>query len=124
MRGVETISMPRTPVVFWAVMAVMALVPKTPSAAKVLRSAWMPAPPPESLPAIVSAVVIGNCRISQFHNFATAIVAPHEARSTLIRHSWPDALPAGFVPGVGISSHPVDERPVPLVLSTVANLPT
>ena len=27
----------------------------TPCAAKVLRSAWMPAPPPESLPAIVSA---------------------------------------------------------------------
>ena len=36
-------------------MAVMALVPYTPSAANVFRSAWMPAPPPESLPAIVSA---------------------------------------------------------------------
>ena len=43
-----------TPTVFWAVMAVMALVPYTPSAANVFRSAWMPAPPPESLPAIVS----------------------------------------------------------------------
>ena len=44
-----------TPVVFWAVIAVIAEVPWTPSAAKVLRSAWMPAPPPESEPAIVSA---------------------------------------------------------------------
>ena len=41
--------------VFCAVSAVMALVPKTPSAAKVLRSAWMPAPPPESEPAMVRA---------------------------------------------------------------------
>jgi hypothetical protein len=38
----------RTPVVFCAVRAVIALAPKTPSAAKVLRSAWMPAPPLES----------------------------------------------------------------------------
>ena len=47
--------MPVTPVVFWAVMAVTADVPCTPSAAKVLRSAWIPAPPPESDPAMVSA---------------------------------------------------------------------
>ncbi len=44
-----------TPWVFWAVMAVMAQVPKTPSAANVLRSASIPAPPPLSEPAIVSA---------------------------------------------------------------------
>ena len=31
-------------------------VPWTPRAAKVLRSAWMPAPPPESEPAMVMAV--------------------------------------------------------------------
>ena len=37
----------------WAVRAVMAEAPKTPSAMKVFRSAWMPAPPPESLPATV-----------------------------------------------------------------------
>ena len=43
-----------TPVVFCAVMAVIALVPYTPSAANVFRSAWMPAPPLESLP--------GNCQ--------------------------------------------------------------
>ena len=39
--------------VFCAVMAVIALVPKTPCAANVFRSAWIPAPPPESEPAIV-----------------------------------------------------------------------
>ena len=44
-----------TPSVFCAVTAVIADVPKTPCAANVFRSAWMPAPPPESLPAIVSA---------------------------------------------------------------------
>ena len=35
-------------------------VPKTPCAANVFRSAWMPAPPLESLPAIVSAVRIST----------------------------------------------------------------
>ena len=55
---VGTMATSRTPVVFWAVMAVRALVPNTPNAANVFRSAWMPAPPPESLPAIVSAVGI------------------------------------------------------------------
>src|SRR5262249_8481861 len=53
--GVIT-STPVTPIVFWTVRAVTAEVPKTPSAENVLRSAWMPAPPPESEPAIVSAV--------------------------------------------------------------------
>src|SRR5436190_810399 len=33
----------------------MAVMPNTPSAPNVFRSAWMPAPPPESLPAMVSA---------------------------------------------------------------------
>jgi hypothetical protein len=44
---------PVTPSVFCAVIAVMALMPKQPSAEKVFRSAWMPAPPPESEPAMV-----------------------------------------------------------------------
>ena len=43
---------------FWAVMAVMAQVPCRPWAAKVRRSAWIPAPPPESEPAMVSATLI------------------------------------------------------------------
>ena len=51
--------MPRTASGFCAVMHVIALVPCTPSAAKVLRSAWMPAPPPLSDPAIVSATASG-----------------------------------------------------------------
>src|SRR3970282_697414 len=44
----------------------MAHVPYTPWAANVLRSAWMPAPAPESLPAIVSAVRMstGTCLIN------------------------------------------------------------
>jgi hypothetical protein len=45
-----------TPSVFWAVSAVIALVPWTQWNANVRRSAWMPAPPPLSEPAIVSAV--------------------------------------------------------------------
>ena len=47
-----------TPVVFWAVSAVIALMAYTPFAVMVLISAWMPAPPLESLPAIVNAVFI------------------------------------------------------------------
>ena len=45
----------RTSRVFCAVIAVIALVPWTPQLAKAFRSAWIPAPPPESEPAIVSA---------------------------------------------------------------------
>jgi hypothetical protein len=44
-----------TPTVFWTVTEVTAEVPHTPSAANVFRSAWIPAPPPESEPAMVSA---------------------------------------------------------------------
>jgi hypothetical protein len=44
-----------TDTVFWAVMAVIAVVPWMPWAAKVRRSAWIPAPPPESEPAIERA---------------------------------------------------------------------
>ena len=45
-----------TPWVFWTVIDVIALVPHTPSMAKVFRSAWIPAPPPESDPAMVSTM--------------------------------------------------------------------
>jgi hypothetical protein len=44
-----------TPRVCCAVSAVIAASPCTPCAAKVLRSAWIPAPPPESEPAMVRA---------------------------------------------------------------------
>ena len=41
-----------TPTVFWAVIAVIAVIPCTPQRANAFRSAWIPAPPPESEPAI------------------------------------------------------------------------
>ena len=41
-----------TPTVFCAVIAVIAVIPWTPQRANAFRSAWMPAPPPESEPAI------------------------------------------------------------------------
>src|SRR5262245_35494327 len=43
----------RTSAVDWAVRATIALMPWQPSAANAFRSAWIPAPPPESEPAIV-----------------------------------------------------------------------
>ena len=44
-----------TPTVFCAVSATIAEAPCTPQRANAFRSAWIPAPPPESEPAIVSA---------------------------------------------------------------------
>ena len=46
--------MPVTPIVLCAVSAVIAVIPCTPQRAKAFRSAWIPAPPPESEPAIDS----------------------------------------------------------------------
>ena len=43
---------PVTPTVFCAVSAVIAVMPWTPQRANAFRSAWIPAPPPESEPAI------------------------------------------------------------------------
>src|SRR5204863_435111 len=45
---------PNTPVVFCAVSAVTAVIAKPPSIVTVLMSAWMPAPPPESEPAMIN----------------------------------------------------------------------
>src|SRR5919112_1520321 len=42
-----------TPTVFWAVVATIAVVPYTPQRRNALRSAWMPAPAPESLVAML-----------------------------------------------------------------------
>ena len=47
---------PCTPREFCAVTAVTTLMPCTPSASIVFRSAWIPAPPPESDPATVSTL--------------------------------------------------------------------
>ncbi len=51
-------STPWTPREFCAVTAVITDMPNTRNAENVLRSAWIPAPPPESEPAIVSALGI------------------------------------------------------------------
>ena len=45
-----------TPVVLCAVTAVIAVIPCTPQRANAFRSAWTPAPPPESEPAMLSTV--------------------------------------------------------------------
>src|SRR4051794_11755989 len=54
----------RTSTVFWTVIAVIAVIPCTPQRAKALRSAWMPAPPPESEPAIDSTAGTGRSGIA------------------------------------------------------------
>ena len=55
MRG-SSATQSRTATEFCAVTAVMAEAPCSPWAAKVSRSAWIPAPPPESDPATVRAM--------------------------------------------------------------------
>ena len=55
-----------TPTVFWAVSATIADMPCTPQRANAFRSAWMPAPPPESDEAMVSARTVlepGGCTV-------------------------------------------------------------
>src|ERR1700686_887798 len=65
-RSTDTGSHLFTPRVFWAVIAVIADVPKTPNRWNVLRSAWIPAPPPESEPAMVSAMRINErCAVTR-----------------------------------------------------------
>ena len=54
----EMSSMERTRAVFSATTETMTLMPNTPSADMVFRSAWMPAPPLQSDPAMVNAVFI------------------------------------------------------------------
>jgi len=48
-----------TPVVFWIVTAVIAVIAYEPRAVTVLMSAWMPAPPDESDPAIINILDFG-----------------------------------------------------------------
>src|SRR5436189_3209713 len=52
----STATAANTPFGFWAVKQARTEVPWTPNAAKVFKSAWMPAPPPESEPATVRAM--------------------------------------------------------------------
>src|SRR5260370_35399273 len=84
-----------TPTVFWAVIAVMAVIPWTPQRANALRSAWIPAPPPESEPAMDStrggparrdpALVVIRPRLGRA-SLATARARPSLARAQPVRH--------------------------------------
>ena len=76
-----------TPTVFCAVIAVIAVIPCTPQRANAFRSAWMPAPPPESEPAIdehardAGAVGHARSRLRRRVTYAPAgAVAAHVAR--------------------------------------------
>ena len=60
----EIASTASTPTVFCAVIAVIAVIPCTPQRAKAFRSAWMPAPPPESEPAIESTAGIASAELT------------------------------------------------------------
>ena len=61
-----TSEMPWTPTVFCAVSAVTALMANTPFMVIVLISAWIPAPPQESPPAIVNAVFMISTSLFYF----------------------------------------------------------
>src|SRR5690606_5602760 len=66
---------PCTPKVFCAVNDEITLAPNTPSAEKVFISAWMPAPPPLSLPAIVNAMGVWTLdeRLAELMSFPLCI---------------------------------------------------
>ena len=53
-----------TPIVLCAVIAVIAVIPCTPQRANAFKSAWMPAPPPESDPAIESTLGVCVCEVT------------------------------------------------------------
>ena len=66
----DTASTHVTSILFCAVMHVITEHPCTLSAMKVRRSAWIPAPPPESLPPIESAILeymVLQSRIYKYH---------------------------------------------------------
>jgi hypothetical protein len=55
-----TVCTPVTPTVFWTVIAAIAVVPCAPARANAFKSAWIPAPPPESEPAMESTTGTGR----------------------------------------------------------------
>src|SRR3972149_660666 len=105
----------RTDCVFCAVTQVRTLHPGTPSAAKDFRSAWIPAPPPESLPAMVSALLTRAInRLTQ-----TSRRAPPR-QSTGAPRPWshdsreppaPEASPGGAAEGREDDQRRGDEHP-------------
>ena len=68
-----------TPTVFWAVIAVIAVIPWTPQAANAFRSAWMPAPPPESEPAIERTRGMRGARGSRWRVHTDTVPATQRA---------------------------------------------
>ena len=103
-----------TPVVFCAVSAVIAVIPWTPQRANAFRSAWMPAPPPESEPAIERTAGIGPrmpCRVGGVRVTSTA----RTARRT--RAAQPEQLQLRQRPrgGLGLVHRPrqLGQRPLP-----------
>src|SRR3990172_5678318 len=85
---------PCTPRVFCAVMAVRTDRPYTPKALKVLRSAWIPAPPPESEPAMVMARRIAPLRIS------APLCPTSELRASLVATARRGRIPRLLRPAV------------------------
>ena len=59
----------KTPVVFCAVIAVKAVIAYPPNEVAVLISAWIPAPPDESDPAMIKILVFGFNMFDAFFNY-------------------------------------------------------
>src|SRR5690606_8766860 len=99
-----------TPRVCCAVSAASTLSPCTPWAAKALRSAWMPAPPPESEPAMVSAqggrkwsvCMRGIVSDPRRRSYNGGMIAIREAwRAGLFKRAhWAPNIGAGLIVGV------------------------
>src|SRR5207248_4186173 len=79
-------SHPRTPTVFCAVTAVITLVPNTPNWWNVFRSAWMPAPPPESEPAMVRAIFGTRFLLAMSDNLASLVRTLQQRKGRKTRH--------------------------------------
>ena len=76
-----TVWTPVTPTVFWAVSAVIAVMPWTPQRANAFRSAWIPAPPPESEPAIESTAGSGRAMSLRVGRQRGGVMAASSART-------------------------------------------
>jgi|TARA_B110000444_G_C18665804_1_gene512887 hypothetical protein len=61
-----------TPVVFWDVTAVIAVIAYEPRDVTVFMSACMPAPPEESDPAIINILDLGFSLMNSFFNYKNA----------------------------------------------------
>src|ERR671937_2134727 len=87
---------PSTATVFCQVTAVIAVIPCTPHRANALRSAWMPAPPPESDPAIESTRGMRGFDIAEEHRRRLGAGRPAGTAAALSRAA--DVVPARAAP--------------------------